>query len=105
MVCVSLYSTPVCLYVLQRAVPHSEDAANWGLSLKELAAGRSFRTRGSSQVSQGPLCVVHCVCVCVCVCVSVCVGTRVYGGGHTCVWSNCICTFVYRLVPRASGIN
>ena len=58
-------STPVCLCVLQRAVPRSEDAAYWGLSLKELAAGRSFRTRGSSQVSEGPLCIVHCVCACV----------------------------------------
>ena len=65
--------------MLQRAVPRSEDAAYWGLSLKELAAERSFRTRGSLQVSQGPLCVVHCVRVCVCV--SVCVHTHVYGGG------------------------
>ena len=72
--CVSLYSTAVCLYVLQRAVPRSEVAAYWGLSLKELAAERSFRTRSSSQVSQGPLCVVHCVCVCVCVCVHMLMG-------------------------------
>ena len=79
--CVCLYSTPVCLYVLQRAVPRSEDVANWGLSLKELAAERTFRTGGSLQVSQGPLCVVHCVCVGVGGWVSVCVGTRVYGGG------------------------
>ena len=63
--CVSLYSTPVCLYVLQRAVLHSEFAAYWGLSLKELAAEKSFKTRDSSQVSEGPLGVVHCVCACV----------------------------------------
>ena len=65
--CVCLYSTPVCLYVLQRAVPRSEDAAYWGVSL-ERAAERSFRTKGSSQVSR----VVCCVCVCVCVCVCLC---------------------------------
>ena len=94
MVCVCLYSTPVCLYVLQRAVPRSEDAAYWGLSLKELAAERSFRTRGSSQVSQGPLCVVHCVYVCVCVCMCAHMfmegGILVYGATvfvHLCIAS------------------
>ena len=96
--CVCLYSTPVCLYVLQRAVPRSEDAAYWGLSLKELAAGRSFRTRGSSQVSKGPLGVVHCVCVRVCMCL-------LGGGAYLYMWSNCICMFVYSLVPRPPGVN